>query len=155
MPVNTISNPANTAAECALITDGNPDVTQGGGDYMNGCGAFTPNTSTRVVVRQLPSVARCILPLTGGVHWAANRETGQYAVTLHVGDTLTLSPLPANAQNQETVFTSPAGNIGFLFSSRQTNVVSLNVDKNTFVQSAIATAQDIGTTTIEIVSPVR
>ena len=64
MPVNILSN-ANAAAECAPIGSGNPDTSQVGGDYQNGCfsvpvtGVYAPNLNA-AKVQQLASVARVL-----------------------------------------------------------------------------------------------
>jgi hypothetical protein len=44
MPVGTIINAATAAAECAAPGAGNPDLSQVGGDYQNGCAAYEVTT---------------------------------------------------------------------------------------------------------------
>lgn len=163
MPVNILSN-ANAAAECAAEGAGAPDLSQVGGDYQNGCfaaGALQsppqPAGLNLARVQQLPSVARVGLPLTNGVTKCGNTQTNQFQVVLSLTgnnypQSIVLSPVPANAQNQETAFVSPATSATFLFSSRQSFVCTLSTAPLEFASSSVLTAQGRGETEVVIVS---
>lgn len=154
MPVGIVNS--STAAIVAAPLVGALDTTQVGGNFQNGCFPepslpySTPFFTLRV--QQLPSVARCILP-TGGVTRVGETECNQYQVVLHVGDSLMLAPQPADDQNVETAFVSPAGNIGFLFSSRQIQCVTCSTTPNQFSSTCVLTAVSQGITTVEVVAP--
>ena len=162
-PVGILSN-TNAAAECAPINSGNPDLTQGGGDFQNGSfsipvtGVYAPNLNG-ARVQQLPNVSRVLLPLTNGITQCdPNNVTNQYQVTLSLSGahglptSITLSPVPANCQNEETAFVAPATSATFLFSSRQSFVCTLSTAPDTFAASSVLTARGRGETEVVIVS---
>ena len=162
MPVGILSN-TTAAAECAPITAGNPDTSQVGGDYQNGCfstpiTSFGQTNANGARVQQLPNVSRAQLPLTNGVTQCGPSQTNQYQVTLSLSGanglptSITLSPVPANCQNEETAFVAPATSATFLFSSRQSFVCTLSTAPLEFAASSVLTAQGTGETEVVIVS---
>jgi hypothetical protein len=163
MPVNILSS-ANAAAECAAEGAGNPDTSQVGGNYQNGCFAISITDYGRglgqkaALVQQLPNVSRVQLPLTNGVTQCGNTQTNQYQVTLSLSGanglptSITLSPVPANCQNEETAFVAPATSATFLFSSRQSFVCTLSTAPLEFAASSVLTARGTGETEVVIVS---
>ena len=110
------------------------------------------------VVLQLPNVSRVQLPLTNGITQCGNTQTNQYQVTLSLSGAnglpteITLSPVPANCQNEETAFVAPATSATFLFSSRQSFVCTLSTAPLEFAASSVLTAQGTGETEVVIVS---
>jgi hypothetical protein len=163
MPVGILSN-TNASQECAPIGSGPQDTSQVGGNYQNGAYAL-PITSYGLVgqtdarVQQLPNVSRVLLPLTNGITQCdPNNVTNQYQVTLSLSGandfptSITLNPVPANCQNQETAFVSPATSATFLFSSRQSFVCTLSTAPLEFAASSVLTAQGRGETEVVIVS---
>lgn len=164
MPVGILST-ATAAAEVAAEGAGNPDTSQVGGDYQNGAFAIgtlqsppQPAGLNAVRVQQLPNVSRVQLPLTNGITQCGNTQTNQYQVTLSLSGAnglpteITLSPVPANCQNEETAFVAPATSATFLFSSRQSFVCTLSTAPLEFAASSVLTAQGTGETEVVIVS---
>jgi hypothetical protein len=135
--------------------EGDPSVSQAGTtNEMNACCAFPIGWGSYVAeVRMNPGVQQIKLPLTNGVTQVSETDTGEYSVTLHVGNMLTLAPMTSNCQRQETAYVSPAGNIGYLFSSRQRLVVTCSTTPDQFSNTCVLTAVAPGITTVEIVSP--
>jgi hypothetical protein len=159
MPVGIIVSNTTAAAECAAVGAGLPDLNQAGTSALqNGCAAYPSNGTNSVVVRQLPNVSRVQLPLTNGVTQCGNTQTNQYQVTLSLSGarglptSITLSPVPANCQNEETAFVAPATSATFLFSSRQSFVCTLSTAPLEFAASSVLTAQGTGETEVVIVS---
>src|SRR5580658_3364239 len=162
MPVGILSN-TTAAAECAPIGSGPQDTSQVGGNYQNGAYAlpitsFGQTNANDARVQQLPNVSRVQLPLTNGVTQCGNTQTNQYQVTLSLSGanglptSITLSPVPANCQNEETAFVAPATSATFLFSSRQSFVCTLSTAPLEFAASSVLTAQGTGETEVVIVS---
>lgn len=158
MPVGIIVSNTTVAAECAAVGAGLPDLNQAGTSALqNGCAAYPSNSVNSVIVRQLPNVSRVQLPLTNGVTQCGNNQTNQYQVTLSLSGangltSITLSPVPANCQNEETAFVAPATSATFLFSSRQSFVCTLSTAPLEFAASSVLTAQGRGETEVVIVS---
>ena len=158
MPVGIIVSNTTAAAECAAVGAGLPDLNQAGTSALqNGCAAYPSNGVNAVVVRQLPNVSRVQIPLTNGVTKCGNTQTNQFQVVLSLsganGPTeITLSPVPGDNLNNETVFTAPATSATFLFSSRQSFVCTLSTAPLEFAASSVLTAQGTGETEVVIVS---
>lgn len=158
-PVGIIVSNTTAAAECAAAGAGSPDLNQGGTSALqNGCAAYPSNNVNSAVVRQLPNVSRVLLPLTNGVTQCAPNQTNQFQVTLSLSGanglptSMTLSPVPANCQNEETAFVAPATSATFLFSSRQSFVCTLSTAPLEFAASSVLTARGTGETEVVIVS---
>jgi hypothetical protein len=157
-PVGIIVSNTTAAAECAPIGSGNPDLNQAGTSALqNGCAAYPSNSVNSVIVRQLPNVSRVQLPLTNGVTQCGPSQTNQYQVTLSLSGangptSITLSPVPANCQNEETAFVAPATSATFLFSSRQSFVCTMSTAPLEFAASSVLTARGTGETEVVIVS---
>jgi hypothetical protein len=164
MPVGIIVSNTTAAAECAAVGAGLPDLNQAGTSALqNGCAAYPsqayPSQNVNsAVVRQLPNVSRVQLPLTNGVTQCAPNQTNQFQVTLSLSGarglptSITLSPVPANCQNEETAFVAPATSATFLFSSRQSFVCTLSTAPLEFAASSVLTARGTGETEVVIVS---
>ena len=90
-------------------------------------------------------------PLTNGIANAANSATNQLKVTLHVGDTLGLNPIPADCQQNATAVTAPNTPV-YLFSSRNSYVCTCSTTPNQWAASCTILAKNVGQTECVIVS---
>lgn len=157
-----------TASKSATATfQGYPDANNGqqtGGDQQNGSWASGSIGQTDLggpnagVIEGLPGAQRVRLPLTNGVTQCdPNNVTNQYQVFLSLSgnkypQTITLSPVPATCQNEETEFISPA-TAQYLFSSRQRLVCSCSTTPEEFSASCTITAVGRGETEVVVVNP--
>jgi hypothetical protein len=156
MPVGNVSNQAFAATVAAPFEA--CETSQVGGNFQNGCYGEpaiigrTPFINLRV--QPLPSAARVQLGAAGYDGYDVNVEQigpNEYSVTLHVGNTLVLAPMPADCQN---VITSPISpnTSQFQFRSRQRMVVSTGQDPNAYTPTCTLTAVAPGITEVTVTS---
>jgi hypothetical protein len=147
---------SNTAPEGS----GDPETSQAGTtNGQNGCAVYPPETAIagNGIVRLFPGAQRVQLIGSGISQCDPENITNQYQVTLSLSEnghpqSIVLSPVPANCQNEETEFIAPA-TAQYLFSSRQRFVCSCSVAPDTFSPSCIITATGRGESEVVIVNP--
>jgi hypothetical protein len=159
LPVNYITT-SEAAAVCAPVGSGPLDTTQAtSGTAQNGCFAV-PVTSyggaglNRALVQKLPSAAQVKLVAAGYEGYDSGIlqiSPNSYSVTLHVGNTLTLLPVPADCLGNETAPVAP-NTSQFQFRSRQRMVVKTNQDPKVYTPTCTLTTVGIGITEVVITS---
>ena len=155
MPVGQ-GNTSFIAETCAAPGTGTLETNQNTkGLTQHGCFSEedTPNSSA-MLVQELPGAQRVQLVAAGYDGYDANvTEIGpqEYSVTLHVGNTLRIAPVPANCQSVETAPIAP-NTSQFQFRSRQRMVVTTGQDPNAYTSTCLLTAVGIGITEVTVTS---
>jgi hypothetical protein len=138
--------PASTANFTSPIADGEGTTDAG----IQSCGGWANNLTSppwwntpNQVLEQIPAPVNVQLGGTAGVRQVGSPQ--QWAVTIHLGDTLQIVPTMANAQNVAVAAVAP-NVFTYQYASRQSKVCT--VDAN-----GLITATGRGEAEVEVISP--